>query len=69
VNIWREIEGTGGGFVESDTIDGTARLLGRWLEMSADKKQLAGENALQSFKIYFSKGPAAKKFLDAMNSR
>jgi glycosyltransferase involved in cell wall biosynthesis len=32
VNIWREIEADGAGFVESDDTAGTARLLRRWLD-------------------------------------
>jgi glycosyltransferase involved in cell wall biosynthesis len=31
VNIWREIDADGAGLVESDDLDGTARLLTRWL--------------------------------------
>lgn len=34
INIWREVVADGAGFAEDDTIDGTARLLTRWL--SAD---------------------------------
>ncbi|MEP6720836.1 MAG: glycosyltransferase [Variovorax sp.] len=32
VNIWREIDADGAGWVEPDTLDGTVRLLTRWLE-------------------------------------
>ena len=34
VNIWREIETDGAGYVEADTIEGATRLLERWLETS-----------------------------------
>lgn len=36
VNIWREIEMDSAGFVDEDTVDGTARNLRRWLAMDAD---------------------------------
>ena len=32
VNIWREIEADRAGFVESDNLDGTTRLLQRWID-------------------------------------
>ena len=31
VNIWREIEADGAGLVEPDDVEGTMRLLQRWL--------------------------------------
>ena len=31
VNIWREIQLANGGFIDADTVDGTERLLERWL--------------------------------------
>lgn len=36
VNIWREIEADAAGFVDEDTVDGTARNLRRWLALDAD---------------------------------
>lgn len=36
VNIWREIEADGAGFVDEDTVDGTVRNLRRWLALDAD---------------------------------
>lgn len=38
VNIWREVDETGSGLVEPDTLEGTRRLLHRWETMSADDK-------------------------------
>ncbi len=37
VNIWREIDTDRAGFVETDTLDGTIRLLDRWLACSPDE--------------------------------
>ncbi|MCE7030846.1 glycosyltransferase [Jiella avicenniae] len=33
VNIWREVAASGGGLVESDTLDGVTKLLQRWLSL------------------------------------
>ena len=68
VNVWREIESAGAGLVEEDTLDGTQKVLQRWLHFSDQDKRLMGERALNCFRTAFSKGPAAKRFLEAMNS-
>lgn len=68
VNIWREIESAGGGLVEDDSLDGTQKMLKRWLHFSDHEKKLVGERALNCFRNSFSKGPASKRFLEAMNS-
>jgi glycosyltransferase involved in cell wall biosynthesis len=69
VNIWREIESAGGGIVGDDTLEGTVGTLGRWLQFSSRDKKLMGEHALSCFRNSFAKGPASKKFLEAMDSR
>jgi glycosyltransferase involved in cell wall biosynthesis len=68
VNIWREIESAGGGLVESDNLEGTRKMLHKWLNFTPAEKLLSGERALQCFKSSFAKGPASKSFLKAMNS-
>ncbi|SRR5579875_747262 len=53
VNIWREIQSDRAGLVEPDTVDGTSRLLERWLAVSEEEKQemrlLAGQCFLRRF--------------------
>jgi glycosyltransferase involved in cell wall biosynthesis len=68
VNIWREIESGRGGLVESDNLKGTTDMLQKWLAFTQEEKMLSGERAFHCFKSFFSKGPASKKFLEAMNS-
>jgi glycosyltransferase involved in cell wall biosynthesis len=68
VNIWREIKSGGGGLVESDTLEGTRIMLNKWLALAPEEKVLLGKGALQCFKSSFAKGPASKRFLEAMNS-
>jgi glycosyltransferase involved in cell wall biosynthesis len=55
INIWREIDADGAGWVEPDTLEGTQRLLARWLkalpaEMTA--RQIAARSCFnQRFRI------------------
>jgi glycosyltransferase involved in cell wall biosynthesis len=49
INIWREIEGDGAGYVENDDGPGTANLLRRWLATPAAARSAMRENAKQSF--------------------
>ena len=67
VNIWREIEGAGGGIVASDTLEGTQKILDRWIDLPLDQKASMGQQAKACFNNAFSKAPASKRFLDVMN--
>jgi glycosyltransferase involved in cell wall biosynthesis len=49
VNIAEEIADDGGGLMETDTLDGTIRLLERWIRLTAEEKRLMGERAFQTF--------------------
>jgi glycosyltransferase involved in cell wall biosynthesis len=68
VNIWREIESVGGGLIAEDTLEGTQKTLERWFHFSSEEKRRMGERAFSCFSNSFSKAPASKRFLDAMNS-
>jgi glycosyltransferase involved in cell wall biosynthesis len=68
VNIWREIESAGGGLVADDTLAGTRKTLEDWFHLSIDEKRVMGKHAVSCFRNSFSKAPASKRFLDAMNS-
>src|SRR5256886_6713007 len=43
VNIWREIEADGAGYVENDDLNGTANLLRRWLATSPEVRAARSE--------------------------
>ncbi len=49
VNIAEEIAADGGGLMEIDTLDGTVRLLERWIRLSPEEKRLMGEQAQEIF--------------------
>lgn len=53
VNIWREVQAAGAGFVEPDDVEGTTRLLLRWAEMSPNSKLLMRGPAEECFTRHF----------------
>lgn len=66
VNIFREIENGGGGFVEEDTIAGTYRNLDNWLSLSSEKKQKKRENAYSVYQQHFTIENVANTFFQIM---
>lgn len=60
VNIWREIELDGAGIVFSDTTDGTASGLRRWLSLTSDEKSAMRESALRCFSSRFTASAMAE---------
>jgi glycosyltransferase involved in cell wall biosynthesis len=60
VNIWREIEADGAGFVEDDDLRGTTRLLERWLATNESQRARMRENARQCFTARFEINRAAE---------
>ena len=64
VNIWREIESDAAGFVDEDTIDGTARNLQRWLALDADGYSAMRERAQQCFARRFHIQRAAERLVE-----
>jgi glycosyltransferase involved in cell wall biosynthesis len=53
VNIWREVEGAGGGLVETDTVEGAEALLRRWHAVSAVDRAAMGAAAQDAFRANF----------------
>jgi glycosyltransferase involved in cell wall biosynthesis len=62
VNIWREIEMGGAGFVAPDTLAGTTALLSQWCALSAPEKELMRQNARQCFTQQFELNQFAQSF-------
>ena len=60
VNIAEEIELAGAGFVESDTVEGTTRLIERWLQSAKTSMRRA---ALACYQNYFSIESSAGELL------
>ncbi|MEY2512211.1 MAG: hypothetical protein QOE26_2974 [Verrucomicrobiota bacterium] len=66
VNIWREIEADGAGYVENDDLAGTTNLLKRWLATPPDARSVMQENARKSFANRFEIERATDSLLAAI---
>jgi glycosyltransferase involved in cell wall biosynthesis len=53
VNIWREVDRDSAGFVDNDDVEGTARLLRRWYDLTPEKKAGMSANAAHCFSSRF----------------
>ena len=68
VNIWREIEDSGGGIVADDSLPGTQQLLSRWKELSRDAQLSLGLNARKTFEKNFATESAARRMLSVISN-
>jgi glycosyltransferase involved in cell wall biosynthesis len=66
VNIWREIEADGAGYVENDDLAGTTSLLQRWLATAPDARATMRHNARKSFASRFEIERATDSLLAAI---
>jgi glycosyltransferase involved in cell wall biosynthesis len=69
VNIWREIEGDGAGFVENDDLRGTANLLARWLATPPELRLGMKQNAANCFSKRFEIERATDSLLAIIANR
>jgi len=63
VNIAEEIANDGAGFMEPDTLDGTLRLLQRWIATSTREREQMAEQATASFKQRYDMQQTAKTII------
>ncbi len=66
VNIWREVRSHGAGLVESDTVQGTLRLLRGWLDLSSEEREVMGERARELYRTRFTVNAMAQSLLDVV---
>ena len=59
VNIWREIDADRAGYVENDDLQGTLRLIERWLNTNEAERATMRENARRCFQSRFEINRAA----------
>jgi glycosyltransferase involved in cell wall biosynthesis len=69
VSIWREIVADHAGFVESDNLAGTTRLIERWLHTSPDEQDLMRVNARNCFLRRFEINRAAASLLAILRAQ
>ena len=67
VNIWREIEADRAGYVESDDLAGTTRLLQNWIGTAPAEREMVRENARRCFEQRFEVDRAVDSLLQILN--
>src|SRR5690606_38402954 len=67
VNIWREIESAGAGYVSPNTLEGATRLLSSWEQTDATQRQTLSRNAKAVYKKAFSPQLATHRLLYAIS--
>jgi len=67
VNIWPEIEADRAGYVESDDLAGTTRLLQRWIDTAPAEREMVRENARRCFEQRFEIDRAVESLLQILN--
>jgi glycosyltransferase involved in cell wall biosynthesis len=68
VNIWREIDMDGAGYVESDDLAGTTRLIERWTHTPPEKRAIMCSNARQCFARRFEINRAIDSLLSILST-
>jgi glycosyltransferase involved in cell wall biosynthesis len=67
VNIWREIDADHAGYVESDDLSGTTRLIERWMQTPPAQRETMSANARQSFARRFEIDRAVDSLLRVLS--
>ncbi|CDZ42883.1 glycosyltransferase [Neorhizobium galegae] len=68
VNIWREVQMSGGGLVGPDTFEGIENLLRSWLSLSGDDKSVMRARARAGFERHFRIEAAARDLVAILRS-
>jgi len=69
INIWREIESDNAGYIETDDLKGTVRLIERWGRASFAQRELMRANAGKSFARRFDIQRAVDSLLEAITEK
>ncbi len=68
VNIWREVEAAGAGFVANDDFDGTLELLQQWVSLDSESQETMRQAAYQCFVNRFEIGNAAHNLAEVLDA-
>jgi glycosyltransferase involved in cell wall biosynthesis len=68
VNIWREIDADRAGYVESDDVSGTTRLLQRWINTPLPEREAIRQNARKCFEDRFEIERAVDSLLQILSA-
>jgi glycosyltransferase involved in cell wall biosynthesis len=66
INIWREIDATGAGYVENDDVTGTTQLVKRWLATPPEARAAMRESAVKCFVEQFEINRATDSLLEVL---
>ena len=67
INIWREVDQDGAGYVEPDDFSGTLRLLNRWMAAPQNVRDGMRASARRCFEQRFEINRAVDSLLDILN--
>jgi len=68
VNIWKEIEMSGGGIISNDDLSGVVQSIKKFLQLSASDRALLRERASVCYEQYFSVEGAATRLADFLTN-
>lgn len=68
INIWREVEASGGGLVDTDDAGGVERLLRKFLALSTQERDAMGQSARQAFLSLYELGRVCQDLLEIFKS-
>jgi glycosyltransferase involved in cell wall biosynthesis len=66
VNIWREIEASGAGWIGEDTVASVEQQLAQWLDTPDEVRQAMGQRAVACFQQHFHIDAAAASLIQAI---
>jgi glycosyltransferase involved in cell wall biosynthesis len=66
VNTWREVESSGAGLVENDTLAGCAQLIGRWLALTETERSAMAARAAACFREKFEITQSATRLVETI---
>jgi glycosyltransferase involved in cell wall biosynthesis len=66
VNIWREVKICKGGLIETDTVEGTLRLMHRWLTLSREAQNEMRAAARKGYERHFRMKTAAQRLINVI---
>ncbi|MGJ8651216.1 MAG: glycosyltransferase [Opitutaceae bacterium] len=66
VNIWREIEQEGSGFVADDTVAGAIQVLEKWLALTPEQKSAMAEISQKTFLKHFEISVATERLIEVL---
>ena len=66
INIWREVQASGAGFIAPDTLEGASTLMRRFYAQSPQQREGMGCNARAGFRRYFDIEVTARNFIRAI---